>query len=96
VYVGDWVTTNRKLDGTMTAVITPTAGQEWQGRFYGIWQGVDFDYTVTFTGPADDLAGKATIDGASYDWRGWMTDDEFRANFTGDRYEGFFNLRRKP
>lgn len=95
VYEGEWKTTNRKLDGKMTSVVTQTGPEKWQGRFYGIWQGVDFDYTETFTGPAKELSGTAVIDGANYKWRGWITQKKFKANFGGDRYEGSFELLRK-
>ncbi len=33
IYQGTWKTTNRKLDGTMTCVITPLAKEKWRGRF---------------------------------------------------------------
>ena len=96
VYEGDWVTTNRRLDGKMTAVVTygPEKGK-WKSRFYGIWQGVDFDYTVDFTGPVDKLVGKATIDGASYDWQGTISQEAFKATFGGSRYRGHFDMKRK-
>lgn len=94
VYRGNWQTVNRPLDGEMTCIVTSTGKHKWQGRFYGIWQGVDFDYTVDFTGPPKDLQGSAMIDGASYDWRAWITRDAMKANFSGSRYEGSFDLKR--
>jgi hypothetical protein len=94
VYQGTWKTTNRKLDGTMTCVVTPVASEKWKGRFYGTWQGVDFDYTVDMLGPADKLCGTATIDGASYEWKGWIRGDTFKTNFGGDRYTGSFELKK--
>jgi hypothetical protein len=94
VFTGPWKTTNRKLEGTMTAVITPLANREWKGRFFGTWQGVDFDYKVKFQGPPDHLHGIATIDGAEYEWRGRINGELLRANFGGDRYEGNFELKR--
>lgn len=96
VYRGTWKTTNRPLDGEMTCVVTPVAKEAWQGRFIGVWQGLPFDYTVDFVGPAYDLQGTATIDRAAYEWRGRIQRDRFKANFTGDRYEGSFDLRRSP
>ena len=96
VYSGTWKTTNRPLEGEMTCVVTPVAKDAWQGRFYGVWQGVSFDYTVDFVGPPSELIGTATIDGASYEWRGWIQRDRFKATFTGDRYEGSFDLERSP
>jgi hypothetical protein len=70
VYQGTWTTTNRKLDGQMTCIVMPVAKDQWRGRFYGIWQGVPLDYRVTFTGPANELRGTATIDGVAYQWKG--------------------------
>jgi hypothetical protein len=98
VYEGQWRTTNRKLDGTMTCYVTDLGGQQWQGRFVGVWQGVPFDYTVKFTGPPDQLQGTATIDGASYTWTGEMSADSagsFKAKFGGDRYAGYFDLKER-
>ncbi len=95
VFTGPWKTENRKLDGIMTCVVTPTAIDKWQGRFYGVWQGVDFDYRVDFAGPIQDVHGVATIDGAAYQWRGSLTRDKFRGRFDGDRYRGEFELHRQ-
>lgn len=98
VFEGPWRTTNRKLDGIMTSVVTETAPEQWKGRFYGIWQGVKFDYTVTFTGPESDLRGTASIDGAHYDWKGSLdrkSPGRFQGSFTGSRYTGSFDLQEK-
>lgn len=99
VFEGPWRTTNRKLDGIMTCVVTPVSEEKWQGRFYGVWQGVPFDYTVPFSGPANKLQGTATIDGASYTWTGEITRDPqptFKATFGGSRYIGSFEMKEKP
>jgi len=97
VYEGDWHTTNRKLDGTMACAVKDLGEGKWSGRFYGVWQGVPFDYTVTFSGPPDKLQGKATIDGADYLWSGNFNSDEgrFKGNFGGNRYSGYFDLAKK-
>ncbi len=98
VYEGMWRTTNRKLDGTMTCVVKDGGEGKWSGRFYGIWQGVPFDYTVAFTGKPEKLVGKATIDGADYTWTGDMNadgDGRFKGSFGGNRYAGYFDLKRK-
>jgi hypothetical protein len=94
-YRGEWRTTNRKLDGEMTCVVTPTGHEKWQGRFYGVWQGTPFDYVVSFTGTPSDLRGTAIIDGASYSWTGQMTQSpsSFKGKFGGSRYAGFFELK---
>lgn len=95
-YVGSWHTTNRKLDGIMTCAVTDLGDEKWQGRFYGVWQGVAFDYVVTFTGPRSALRGKAQIDGADYTWTGELTSTAFKGTFGGNRYVGSFDLARKP
>jgi hypothetical protein len=103
IYEGLWRTTNRKLDGTMTCIVRDLgrdqSGQtKWSGRFYGIWQGVPFDYTVAFAGPPEKLTGKAQIDGADYTWTGDMNadaDGRFKGTFGGNRYTGYFDLKRK-
>lgn len=95
---GSWRTTNRKLDGTMTCVVTQIGDEKWQGRFYGVWQGVAFDYVVTFTGPPSNVQGTATIDGASYKWTGQISEQpprSFKGTFGGSRYTGHFDLREK-
>jgi hypothetical protein len=94
VYSGPWKTTNRKLDGTMTCTVRKVGKEKWQGRFWGTWQGVDFDYNVDFSGPPDHLRGTAIIDGVPYEWKGRISAKQFRANFGGDRYSGSFDLQR--
>ena len=94
-YRGPWHTTNRRVDGMMTAEVKSLGGDNWQGRFYGIWQGVDFDYTVTWTGPPEGLTGTAVIDNASYQWTGTIIGDSFKGAFTGSRYTGWFDLKRQ-
>ena len=98
VYEGQWHTTNRKLDGTMTCTVTDLGNENWQGRFIGTWQGMPFDYTVKFSGPPNHLHGTATIDGADYSWAGEMgngSQGSFKATFTGNRYLGHFDLKEK-
>jgi hypothetical protein len=98
VYEGTWLTTNRKLDGTMTGVVTDLGNQQWRGHFYGVWQGVAFSYTVKFSGPPDKLQGTAVIDGADYEWTGSMSQEApgwFKGSFGGSRYFGRFQLKQK-
>src|SRR3954447_15318875 len=76
VYEGTWVTTNRPLDGTMTCVVTELGENQWQGRFYGVWEGQAFSYTVRFSGPPERLRGRAAVDGADYEWTGRMETGE--------------------
>jgi hypothetical protein len=98
IYEGSWHTTNRKLDGIMTCVVSKAGPEKWQGRFYGVWQGVAFDYKVPFSGPTSDLSGIAQIDGADYTWKGRITEGKsagFVGTFGGSRYSGYFELREK-
>ena len=98
VYEGTWKTVNRRLDGRMTCEVKDLGKDKWEGRFYGVWQGVDFDYTVKWSGPYDKLKGTATIDGAHYDWTGKMKPESpgtFEGTFTGSRYNGSFDLKEK-
>src|SRR6266850_751273 len=95
-YEGTWHTTNRKLDGIMICAVTDLGDEKWQGRFYGTWQGVPFEYTVAFIGPPSDVRGTATIDGASYVWKGQISQEapgSFKGTFGGTRYTGFFDLK---
>ncbi|WP_254507023.1 hypothetical protein [Anatilimnocola floriformis] len=97
VFEGPWKTTNRKLDGIMTAVIKDLGDERWQGRFYGVWQGVPFDYTVKFSGKPESLKGTAVIDFADYTWTGAIDEDAgtFTAKFGGSRYTGHFEMKEK-
>jgi len=98
VYEGTWVTTNRKLDGTMTCIVTDLGDNQWRGQFYGAWQGRPFSYKVRFSGPPDKLQGRASIDGADYEWTGAMGIESpgwFKGSFGGNRYMGSFDLKQK-
>ena len=98
VYQGTWLTTNRKLDGTMTATVTEVSSGQWKGTFAGVWEGRKFSYNVEFSGPPDNLTGKAVIDGASYTWTGKMSTTSpgtFTGVFDGSRYKGSFTLKQK-
>src|SRR4051812_47415558 len=98
VFHGTWVTTNRKLDGTMTCVVTDLGDNKWRGHFYGTWEGVDFSYKVEFTGPPEKLHGRAVIDGADYEWSGEMSQESpgwLKGKFWGNRYLGSFSLKEK-
>ena len=97
-FEGPWRTTNRRLDGIMKCVVTPVGREKWQGRFYGVWQGTPFDYTVNFSGPPSKLRGTATIDGADYSWTGVMSEESprsFQGTFGGSRYMGSFEMKER-
>lgn len=99
VYEGTWKTTNRRLDGRMTCIVTETGDKRWAGHFYGVWQGVEFSYNVNFSGPPDKLTGTAVIDGADYTWTGEISRDNpgrFQGTFDGSRYRGSFDLKQQP
>jgi hypothetical protein len=115
-YQGPWLTTNRKLNGTINCHLQKISSDKWLGHFWGVWEHVPLDYTVEF-GRQDPTAkdggrlvsigdkpladgipvtGKATIDGAHYDWIGILTPEEFDIQFTGSRYEGHLELKQVP
>jgi hypothetical protein len=100
VFEGPWHTTNRRLDGIMTCEVREVSPEKWRGRFYGVWQGVAFDYTVAFSGPPTDLRGTASIDGADYTWKGKFEGEKpgftaFKGVFGGTRYTGHFEMKPK-
>src|ERR1700722_8936197 len=86
VFEGTWLTTNRKLDGTMTCVVTELGDNQWRGHFSGVWDGVPFSYKVEFSGTPDKLRGQAMIDGAFYEWTGEM--DKESQNWFKGRVDG--------
>jgi hypothetical protein len=91
---GPWRTVaNRRLDGIMECKIDRIGPQRYKGRFWGTWQGVDYDYTVQFSGRPEGLVGDpCVIDGASYRWSGSIINGQFNGSFTGSRYTGTFVL----
>lgn len=107
IYEGPWYTGinedgtptgRRRLEGTMTAVVKSVGNDKWEARFYGVWHGTRFSYDVKFDGEPKKLNGKATIDGASYTWKGVIGQESpgwFNGNFTGSRYDGYFKLKEK-
>jgi hypothetical protein len=98
VYEGTWVTTNRKLDGPLTCVVTNHGDDKWHGHFYGVWEGIEFSYEVNFSGPPKNLHGQAFIDGAEYEWTGEMGQEPpgwFKGKFWGNRYVGSFTMKQK-
>src|SRR5688572_24218855 len=76
---GIWHTSERRqLSGTLAAVINRVSSEEWTGEFYGTWQGVDYSYTVAFSGPPEALRGTAVIDGTPYEWTGSINQNNLR------------------
>ena len=93
-YNGVWHTYNRKLDGTLRAVVSCPKEGSYHGKFDGVWKGQKFDYEVDFSGPFERLTGVAQIDGANYQWTGSIdTNGVFKGKFDGDRYNGDFEMR---
>ena len=100
-FEGKWVTNQgRQLNGIMICDVVKYDGgnREWTGRFHGTWHGQRFSYTVKWKGPVRNMRGKATIDGAAYDWAGSFTKDKqggpirFYGTFLSHRYGGWFDL----
>lgn len=95
-FEGEWRTTrNRRLDGIMKCHVRRN-GDVYDCRFWGTWQGIDFEYNVKFDGPLDDLKGHpCTIDGARYQWKGSIVDGVFKGDYESNRYDGWFELKEK-
>jgi hypothetical protein len=93
-YQGTWVTTNMPLNGTMQCDVTDEGKGNWKGKFYGVWRGKSFEYTVQFNGEPSKLSGKAVIDRAKYDWTGQISENQFKGSYTGNRYTGSFDLKK--
>jgi hypothetical protein len=95
-FKGKWITTrNRRLDGIMNCHARRT-GDVYDCRFWGTWQGIDFEYNVKFDGPLENLNGhEITIDGARYKWSGTIVDGVFVGEFASNRYDGSFDLKEK-
>jgi hypothetical protein len=95
-FTGTWVTTrNRRLDGIMNCHIRRN-GAVCDCRFWGRWQGIDFEYNVKMDGELEDLNGhQITIDGARYKWTGNIKDGAFQGEFESNRYDGSFDLKEK-
>lgn len=92
-FQGEWNTNrNRGLKGIMNCTVTPNG----DARFWGNWQGTDFEYNVKFDGPIENLKGRqADVDGTPYQWSGSIKDGVFKGRFTSRQYNGNFSLREK-
>lgn len=96
-FQGDWHTLNHRgqieLHGPMSCEVKPNG----DCRFWGTWQGVDFEYNVKFDGPFENLKGRPIgIDGAIYQWNGSIKDGMFNGTFASNgRHNGIFSLREK-
>lgn len=93
-YHGKWNTTNRRLDGEMSCVVTKAGTDKLKAHFWGTWQGVYFEYDAYFVGKLTELKGQAVIDGASYNYAACIDKNTFKCNFVGSRYNGSFELKR--
>ncbi len=104
-YSGTWLTTkSKKLDGTANCEIKQLARDRWQGRFWGMWQHVPFDYTVEFgratPGENGDIAAKEMERNIRYIANipetlvaGKATIDGTRYDWTGKLDQDHFNIR---
>ena len=93
-FKGDWDTVrNLRLSGDLTCTITRLGNDKWRCDFDGSWFGGPFDYSVTMTGPLDNLVGDSiTIDGASYEWTASVVNGVFSGTFESWRYKGSFAM----
>lgn len=93
-FQGSWRADNRPIDGPMSCDFKTLGNNKYKAKFYGIWQGVPFEYNVTFSGTPDKLKGTATVDHVPYTWEGSADTDNFRGSYTSYRYHGSFTLKK--
>jgi hypothetical protein len=90
-FEGAWNTTKfKKLDGTLSCQLKPLAKDRWQGRFWGVWQQVPFDYTVEFAEANDEKANPATAQTGSSQPQGQRV--RGTATIDGAHYDWVGNL----
>lgn len=93
VFHGSWKADNRPIDGPMSCDFTTLGNNKYKAKFYGVWQGVPFEYNVTFSGPPDKLKGTATVDHVPYTWTGSADAENFSGSYTSHRYQGSFAMK---
>ncbi len=99
LFEGTWNTTKmKKLDGTLSCQLKPLTKDRWQGRFWGVWQQVPFDYTVEFAttnGEKDPAAAKtgSSEPTASQRVRGTATIDGADYDWVGDLTPARFDVQ---
>jgi hypothetical protein len=82
----------------MTCDVTQVARDRWQGRFWGEWQKVPFDYTVEFTAGEKQLpplASGRTVQKAAFTQRPAETPVMGTAMIDGASYEWTGHLSPK-
>lgn len=102
-FTGAWQTnrsrTKQALDGPITCDFKSLGNEKYSAKFYGIWQGVPYEYDVKFTGKPDtnprELTGTAMVDGVPYTWTGTADKAQFNGSFTSHNYVGSFSLRNR-
>lgn len=99
---GSWEASNRPINGPMSCEFKSLGNYKYEARFYGIWQGVPFDYPVKFTGtPVKQgdkiikisLKGTATVDFVPYTWTGFADAENLTGTYTSHRYVGSFAMK---
>jgi hypothetical protein len=80
------------------AAVTKDDGKTWDGTFEGVFRGRKFRYKARFQGKPGrgqtDLSGTATIDGARYQWTGYIKGTTLYGKFrSSNGYYGNFGLK---
>jgi hypothetical protein len=96
---GTWRNLKFRTTGTLKCTaVTKDDGKTWDGTFDGVFQGSRFSYKAKFAGKPGrgrtDLSGDATIDGAKYQWTGYIRGTTLYGKFRASNgYFGNFGLK---
>ncbi len=104
IYQGTYLTTSpRPGGGSMTFVLTPIGvknakdkNNKYKCHFSATWNaypGDVFRASGTVYGPIHALKCNVSGSNGNYNWAGYVTKDEMKANFTGN-YQGSLHLKR--
>jgi hypothetical protein len=98
VWQGTWRNLKFRTTGTLKCTAVTKDGKNWDGTFEGVFQGRKFRYKAKFVGKPGrgrtDLSGKATIDGAKYQWTGYIRGTALSGKFRASNgYFGNFGLK---
>lgn len=95
---GTWVNKKYNSSGTMKCVAKEGKDGEWSATFTGVFMGEAFKHEVKFQATPGknqmDLAGKAKVKNADYEWTGVMKGDKLTGKYTATNgYNGTFELK---
>jgi hypothetical protein len=95
---GTWRNLRFRTSGALKCTAVSKDGKTWDGTFEGVFRGRKFRYKAGFQGKPGrgrtDLSGTATIDGAKYQWTGYIKGATLYGKFrSSNGYYGNFSLK---